>query len=355
MTLFGDGDAGDSGINPDSPAQVLAALKALGADITDTQDDTLKAVARQGGPAGEAAAALAVYRAHEKALSAYLDPIPGYVHPITGRIHPSYRQLNRNGVGRFSAESPNIQQIPREKEYRRAFVPGHGNVFVIADYSAIELRIMAWLSGDPTLTQAFLDGKDPHRVTAGLVMGKPSEEVLKEERQLAKALNFGLIYGMSANGLRAYAASGYGVEMSEIEAKRFRDKFFATYPTIQAWHRQQDALVRQAREVRTASGRCRRWSSRDIPATQTYNTPDQGTGADILKRAMARLRPHLIRLGAELVASVHDELVTEVPEDRAEELLTVQKAEMVAAGEEFLAPVPVEVEAAAGRSWADKG
>ncbi|MEW6253013.1 MAG: DNA polymerase, partial [Planctomycetota bacterium] len=304
---------GAEGLNPDSPQQVLESLRRLGARVRNTRDETLRALARAGGPAGEAAAVLSEYRKQSKALSAFVKPMWAHVHPATGRVHPEYRQLNRNGVGRFSAADPNIQQVPREAGYRRAFVAPAGRRLVIADYSAIEMRIMAWLSGDAVLTEVFRSGADPHRRTASLLTGKPEEEVSREERQSAKACSFGLIYGMSAATLKEYALNSYGVEMSEEEAVAFRRRFFEAYRGVRKWHEKQDREARAAREVRTASGRCRRWRGSDMPATELFNSPDQGTGADILKRAMARLRWPLAALGAEIVASVHDELVAECP------------------------------------------
>lgn len=283
-----------------------------------------------------------------------MRPYLQWRHPKTGRIHPEYRQLNRNGVGRFSAANPNIQQVPRDPRFRRMFAAPEGRALVIADYSAIEMRIMAWLSRDRVLVEVFRTGADPHRRTAALVLGKSEDEVTKGERQLAKSLNFGLIYGMSARGLQQYAESSYGVSMTYWEAQEFRRRFFEVYRGVAEWHHRQDAEARRKREVRTASGRARRWATQQMPSTELFNTPDQGTGADILKRAMARLKPRLMALGTELVASVHDELVAECPEDKAEEVAAVMKEEMTAAGAEFIDPVPVEVEVAVGRTWADK-
>lgn len=345
---------GTDGLNLDSPQQALESLRRLGAKVRDTRDETLRALARAGGPAGEAAAALAEYRKQAKALSAFIEPMWGHVHPATGRVHSEYRQLNRNGVGRFSSANPNVQQIPREARFRRAFRAAPGRKLVICDLAQIELRIMAWLSGDPRMTEAFRQGEDPHAVTAALVLGKRPEEVTKRERQMAKAVNFGLIYGMSAATLREYALNDYGVEMTEEEAAAFRRRFFEAYRGVRKWHERQDREARAAREVRTASGRCRRWRDSDMPPTELFNSPDQGTGADILKRAMARLRWPLAALGAEIVASVHDELVVECPADRAEEAAALVKREMEAAGAEFIAPVPVAAEAVVGDTWADK-
>ncbi|MEW5933477.1 MAG: DNA polymerase [Bacillota bacterium] len=330
--------------NPNSPEQVKAALAGLGIDVPDTRESTLKAVAG-GHPVVQL---LLRCRGLEKLISAFIEKLPQHVHPVTGRIHATYDQC-RAASGRFACRDPNMQQIPREGRFRRCFVAPEGKALVICDYSQVELRIAAALSGDRTMLDAYRRGVDLHALTASLVLGKPVEEVTKGERQYGKPINFGLIYGMSASGLRAYARDSYGVEMSEEEAVEFRRRFFRAYRGIAAWHRAQ----RELKEVRTRSGRLRRFEG-DPPPTELYNTPVQGTGADILKRAMARLRPHFLRLGAELVACVHDELVAECPEEAAPELLEVMVREMEAAGAEFVPEVPIRAEGAVGKTWADK-
>jgi len=330
--------------NPNSPQQVKAALQALGVEVPDTRESTLKAVAGD----HPAVQALLKCRGLEKLLSAFIEKFPQHVNPATGRIHATYDQC-RAASGRFACRDPNVQQVPREARFRRCFVAPEGKALVICDYSQIELRIAAALSGDGRILDAYRRGIDLHALTASLVSGKPLDQVTKAERQAAKAVNFGLIYGMSAGGLQAYARDSYGVRMSLEEAAEFRDRFFRAYRGIAAWHRKQ----RQLREVRTRAGRLRRFEG-DPPATELYNTPVQGTGADILKRAMARLRPHLVRLGAELVACVHDELVAECPEETAPELLEVMVREMEEAGKEFIPEVPVVAEGAVGKTWADK-
>lgn len=338
--LFGERAAA----NPNSPQQVKAALEALGLQVPDTRESTLKAVAGD----HPVVRALLECRALEKLISAFIEKLPGHVSPATGRIHATYDQC-RTAAGRFSCREPNVQQVPRDPAFRRCFRAEEGNALAICDYSQIELRIAAALSGDARMLDAYRRGQDLHVLTAAMVSGKDPREVSKEERQKAKACNFGLIYGMSARGLQAYARDSYGVHMSLEEAEEFRRRFFGAYRGIAAWHRAQ----RQLREVRTRSGRLRRFEG-DPPVTELYNTPVQGTGADILKRAMARLRPHLLRLGGDLVACVHDELVCECPEDRARELLEVMAREMEAAAAEFVPEVPVVAEGAVGRTWADK-
>jgi len=308
----------------------------------------------------------------------------------TGRLHPHLRQLNPQGVGRFSASNPSLQQAPRGSEIRRLFRPPQGRKLAICDYSAIEMRIMAELSLDCNLLDAFQKNIDIHRYTAGMMAGKPPDEVTKEERQAAKSFNFGLIYGMQGSTLKGYAETTYGVKMTLEEAESARQKFFEIYPDIAAWQEKQsrrafeggfepfwrhDALrgfwAERRPCVRTLKGRLRVWPTvererRDSEGTylrkagsftELYNTPDQGSGADMLKLAMGRLYRELLGRGWDdvvLVVCVHDELVLEAPEELAGEAAEALRSVMVAAGEEVMHHVPVEAEAAVGGSWADK-
>ncbi len=343
-SLFGDADPG---INLASPAQVLDALQTLGLPVTSTAEDALRPLAAEH-PAIRAL--LAAKRA--ATLLAAFESLPKHIHPATGRIHASYTQIT--GAGRLSCSGPNVQQVPHAARFRRAFVAPAGRRLVIADYSQIELRIMAKLSGDPRMQEAYRNGEDLHRLTASLVTGVPLEAVSKDQRQLAKAVNFGLIYGMSAAGLRAYAANAYGASMTPEEAQGARRRFFQAYAGVAAFHRRQDGEARRARETRTLLGRAHRWPGTAMGLPELANCPDQGTGADILKRAMARIRPLLLRTGSALVACIHDELVVEAPADRAEEVRDEVQAAMIGAGADLLDPIPVEVEVAVGSTWADK-
>lgn len=344
-----DGGVPHPALNLNSPAQLRAALASAGLTLTGTSERVLRRAADR-----PAVAALLAYRRQAKLLQA-AEALPRFVHPRTGRIHAAYHQLNQGAGGRLSCAGPNVQQIPQAPAFRRAFVAGPGRLLVVADLSQIELRIMCRLSGDQRMLAAYRRGLDLHRLTASLLTGVPVAEVSREQRQLAKAANFGLIYAMSAAGLRAYAADAYGVELSTAEAETFRQRFFAAYPGIGAFHRRQDTEARRAREVRTLLGRCRRWEGGAIGLPELVNTPAQGSGADILKRAMGLLRPALVAAEAELVASVHDELVVEGPAARAGELEAAVRAALIGAAGELLHPVPAEVEVAVGGSWAAKG
>ena len=350
QSMFDGVEEVPAALNLDSPVQVLAALREMKLPVEGTAEGVLKPYAAD----QPAVAALLAYKKQSKLLSAFGEALPKKVHNRTRRIHASYHQLCANGVGRFSCSGPNVQQVPHDPRFRKAFVAREGRCLVIADYSQVELRIMAKLSGDKRMLEAYRNGEDLHRLTASLVAGVPLDQVTKEQRSMAKAVNFGLCYGMSANGLRAYAANSYGVAMTQEEAETFRRRYFEAYRGVTAFHRTQDWDARRARETRTLLGRCRRWADTNMGLPELANSPDQGTGADILKAAMVAVRPVLLRAGAAMVASVHDEIVVECPEDRAEEVCEAVRAAMEEAGREVLDPVPLAAEAALGKTWADK-
>lgn len=338
------------GWNLDSPAQVKEALDRAGISVPDTRDDTLRPLAAE----YPVVARLLEHRRASKALSSFIEAYPQFIHPATGRIHADFWQC-KSASGRVLCSNPNLQQPPHDRAFRECFRVSEGRAMVTGDFSQIELRIMAALSKDEWMLEAYHRGEDLHRLTASLVMGRPPDAVTKADRQAAKSVNFGLIYSMSPAGLALYARNSYGVDMSLEEAERFHRAFFTAYNGVAGWHRRARAFAEQHRYVKTRSGRIRRWlPGEPMRVGEVYNTPDQGTGADILKRAMARVRPLLLRAGAELIHSVHDELVVECQADAAEQVAGILTCEMAAAGGEFIPEVPVEVEAGIGRSWADK-
>jgi DNA polymerase I-like protein with 3'-5' exonuclease and polymerase domains len=173
----------------------------------------------------------------------------------TGRIHPNFKQLGA-ATGRFSCTEPNLQGIPRSKEFRRCIKVKASHKLVMADYSQIELRVVAEISGDQRMIQAYRDGVDLHRLTASLLSGKPLDQITPEDRQSARAVNFGLIYAMGAEGLRGYAKVVYNVDLPLEEAIRCRSRFFDAYSGIAAWHKLTGSKV--SSEARTLSGRRRK-------------------------------------------------------------------------------------------------
>jgi DNA polymerase I-like protein with 3'-5' exonuclease and polymerase domains len=335
--------------NLDSPQQLQEALSWVGIEVPNTSKDALSEAVGSHPIISQ----LLEYRQHQKFLSSFGDGLLSKIHPTTGRIHASYRQLGA-ASGRMSCTVPNLQQIPRSPQYRQCFVADPGHVFVIADYSQMELRLAAEVSGDPTMLEVFQLGKDPHRTTAAGVLGKPEDEVTKGDRQIAKSLNFGLIYGSGAGGLQRFARSSYGVDMSLEEAKGFRDRFMGTYPGISRWHTRISAVTNRNPkdfETRTLAGR-RRWHP-EPKLTTAANTPVQGTGADITKLALANLWP-VLPDGAWVVGVVHDEIIVECLQEDGDRVAELLSTAMVEAGKCYLKICPVEADSSIGCNWAAK-
>ena len=343
---------GGMAVKLDSPAQVGAllahlgiALPALESGQLDTSEAALSVVADR----HPAIPLLLAHREAGKLAGTYgVAFVKDHLSAATGRIHADYRQLGAES-GRMSCTRPNLQNIPRSREYRACFRAPEGRALVKCDYSAIELRIAAAIAPDPAMLAAFADGADLHKRTAAAVLGVPEGEVTKEQRQLAKALNFGLIYGMGARTLVGHARAGYGVALTMQEAEGHRARFFRTYPGLAAWHLRTGDACRP--ETRTLAGR-RRLDTATF--TQRLNTPVQGSGADGLKLALGRLWRHRAEAPtARLVATVHDEIVAECPERDAPAVAAWLAGHMQAAMAEVVAgAVPIETEATIARDWA---
>jgi DNA polymerase I-like protein with 3'-5' exonuclease and polymerase domains len=336
-------------INPRSPKQILAATKRLGISLPDTEERTLAQHAGQ----HDAVRLLLDHRAAQKAVSSYGLKYLRHVREDTGRIHAEYDPLKR--TGRFSCSKPNLQQVPRDTSYRRCFVPAPGMVFVRADYSQLEVRVAAELSQDHALIDVFRAGGDVHRKTASLILQKDEAGVSDHERQAAKAVSFGLLFGQSAEGLVGYARSQYGVELSLKEAELYRKGFFGSYSTLHEYLLDQVRNGFATREVRTTSGRLRRLlpgKNGKINPREAMNTPIQGTSADGMKQAMVLLHPRLAPLGARILLCVHDELLVEAPEDRIEEVKGVVVAGMIEGMSVYVKTVPIEVESSIRPTWA---
>ena len=269
-----------------------------------------------------------------------------------GRIHASWRQL-RAATGRMACDHPNLQNVPRIGPLRTCIRPPEGRVFVIANYSQIELRIAARISGDSEMLSAYTEGLDLHALTAQAITGR--KDIGKDDRKLAKAVNFGLLFGMGAKGLRSYALKGYGVAMSPKEAALYRHKFFETYPGLKEWHdRERRALKHGDDETRTLAGR-RRMNIEKL--SDRLNAPVQGTGADGLKLALALLWERREECpGAVPVLVAHDEIVVECAAEQAADTRAWLERAMIDGMDAVLngqdeVQVPVEVESRIARSW----
>ncbi len=293
------------------------------------------------------------YRSMSKLKSTYTDKLPQQINPQTGRIHTSYHQAVTS-TGRLSSSNPNLQNIPiRSSEGRRireAFIAPEGTVLVAADYSQIELRIMAHLSKDPSLVEAFITGKDIHAATAAEVFANGGE-VSPEQRRAAKAINFGLIYGMSAFGLGKQLGIGYK------EAQEYIDSYFDRYPGVKQYMDDTRALAKEQGYVETVYGRklhlpdiySRNGQRRAYAERTAINAPMQGTAADIIKIAMIDIHAWLQQeKRVTMIMQVHDELVFEVAEDVQQELSQVIRKKMERAAS---LDVPLIADVGYGKNW----
>ena len=346
MNLFGEPEP----VNLDSPAQVKDALARIGIEVEDTREWTLGKLAAD----HAVVARLLEYRGLSKNLSSFGANILEYINPATGRLHADFRQLG-TPTGRITTSSPSLQQIPHTAEYRSCFRAPAGRKLIVADYSQIEMRILADFSADIALLKAFDSGADLHRTTASQMFGVPLADVSPRQRESAKGLNYGLVYGMGAEGL----AGRIGSTIKEAEG--LIERYFLAYSGVAHWlHEAAETAVRE-RTARTASGRM--WKFKLDPSDRAEqaalrrvgkNAPIQGTSSDIFKRSMRLLNDSLQGLNAQIVNSIHDELVVECDITIAEEVKEIVRHEMIAGAKEFLRRVPVEVEAVISDAWLKK-
>ena len=295
------------------------------------------------------------YRGLKKLISTYIEALPKLINPQTGRIHTSFNQAV-TATGRLSSSNPNLQNIPVRgddgREIRKAFVPEPGCTFFSADYSQIELRIMAHLSEDEHLVQDFRDGRDIHAATAARVFHKPIDEVTRDERRKAKTANFGIIYGISAFGLAER------MEVSRTEAKELIDNYFATYPKVKTYMQQSVDIARERGYIETAWGR-----RRYLPDIQSHNAvvrgyaernavnaPIQGTAADIIKVAMIHIdrRFREEQLRSKMILQVHDELNFSVVPEELDKVRSIVISEMEQA---YTMQVPLLADCGEGKNW----
>ena len=294
-------------------------------------------------------------RGIRKLLSTYINALPELIHPKTGKIHTSFNQTI-TATGRLSSSNPNLQNIPIRdadgKEIRRAFIADKDSVFLSADYSQIELRIMADLSKDPNMTEAFLSGSDIHAATAAKIYKVPIEEVTKEMRRKAKTANFGIIYGISVFGL----ADRLNIPRSE--AKQLIDGYFESYPGVKSYMERSIEIAREKGYVETICHRKRMLPDidsknavvRGYAERNAINAPIQGSAADIIKIAMIRIFDRLEKEGlkARMILQVHDELNFNVPKEEVDQVKSLVKEEMENA---YQLHVPLLVDAGIGKNW----
>jgi len=319
-----------------------------------TDYDVLEQLAAMG---HEVPRLLIEYRELSKLKSTYVDALPGFINPATGRIHTSFNQTGA-ATGRLSSSEPNLQNIPvrtpRGETIRRAFVAPPGAVLVTADYSQIELRLLAHLSGDPAFVQAFEQGGDIHRQTAAIIFGVPQDQVTAEMRARAKTINFGTIYGQGSFALSRQLG------ITQDEAKEFIREYFARFAGVRAWLDRTVAEARQRGYVETLFGRRRyipelkdrNFNIRAFGERTATNSPLQGSAADLIKIAMIGIAGALSAggLASRMILQVHDELVLEVPEPEQEPATELVKRHMETAAS---LRVPLVVSIGVGRNWVD--
>jgi DNA polymerase-1 len=342
-SLFGRAE-----INLDSHTQLTDALIGLGIPMPDsTRNWKLQPLAAK----YPVIAKLLDYRTVQKAQTSYGETMLAEINPTTGRIHADFRQIGAP-TGRMACNNPNIQQIPHGVEYRRCFRAPEGRKLVIADYSQIELRILAQFSEDRGFMDAFISGADLHKTTAAQVFGVALDAVTPDQRNFAKRLNFGVVYGIGAQ--RFGMLTGLG----NTEAEDLLRKYFATYRQLDAWLREASNRAVRDASIRTASGRLIkfRFDPQDRQAVSGVqrggkNAPVQGTSADILKRALRLLHDRLRTTNAMMVNVVHDEIVVECDATDAESTAETLRAAMTEAGQEYVTRVPLNVDVELADEW----
>ncbi|MBK1726065.1 DNA polymerase I [Halorhodospira neutriphila] len=354
-------EAAGEAFNLASPQQIQAILfERMGLPVVQRtpkgQPSTAEAVLEELSAQGHELPRLILeHRSLAKLKSTYTDKLPQLIHPRTGRVHTSYHQAV-TATGRLSSSDPNLQNIPVRTEegrrIRKAFVAEPGCRLLTADYSQVELRIMAHLSGDSGLLEAFARGADIHRATAAEVFGV--ERASDEQRRAAKTINFGLIYGMSAWGL------GRQLGLPRDQAQRYIDRYFERYPGVQAFMERTREQARQRGYVETVLGRrlylpeigSRNRQRREYAERTAINAPMQGTAADLIKRAMIDVDAWLAEAGSEarLVMQVHDELVLEVPEGELD-AVAARVRELMGGADGGALRVPLELELGVGGDW----
>jgi DNA polymerase I-like protein with 3'-5' exonuclease and polymerase domains len=298
--------------------------------------------------------------AKEKLISTFGPKLAALVNPVTRRLHASYSIAGAKS-GRFTASHPNLQQLPttRAPEFKRCVIPAPGYVLVVCDWSQVEMRAAAWISRDEALTAVYAEGRDLHRETAAIITGVPVEKVTAGQRQAAKPVNFGAIYGIGPHTLAEDAFDNYSIDMTVWEAKRALDRFFATYRTLDRWRREHFERCKRCGFVevpgsgRIIKGQWQIENNGNLTFPQCCNLPVQGMCADLMLRALRIVFNRLRGLDAWLVATVHDEIVVEAREDVGEEVRAVLEETMT---EVFAvtfpgAPIAGLVKAGIGSNW----
>ena len=342
LSLFGG-----ACFNLGSHDQLLKSLRRMGVPAENTDAIALAQLAPQYPIVDQ----VLEFRGYDKAVDSFGLEFLRYVHPVTGRIHTSYYPFT--GAGRYSSGKPNLQQVPRDKAFRKCFRALDGYSLVLRDYSQIELRIAAEIANETNLMAVYQRGEDAHTNTGRLLAGSPN--ISKEHRQQAKPVNFGFLYGMQAKKLVLYAQANYGVTFSLQQAEDFRNKYFAGYPGLKRWHgRVFSEAHRNVGHTRTVLGR-RRYLAKDA-YNEYANTPVQGSGADGLKISLRLVYDKLKKFNgeAQMIHMVHDEIICHCPTGLVKEVDKVLEEGMHEGMSRVLKKVPVVTEGGEAQSWDEK-
>jgi DNA polymerase I-like protein with 3'-5' exonuclease and polymerase domains len=327
---------GISPINFNSPVQVKKILSKFGFKVKSTAIDYLKKIDHP------FAKTLIEYRKLSKLTSSFIQKLPNHINPVTNRIHPNFHQLGTD-TGRFTCQNPNLQQIPKEQHWRDLFKAPQGYKIITADYNQIELRILAEYSQDETFINSYKNGEDLHKKTASEMLNIDIDKINNEHRNIAKTINFGLCYGMTAAGL------SNSLDIDTEKAQQLINRYFRAYPQVKKTLQKLGVQALAKGYSETLLGRKRyykkhnNYSSQKSLERKGRNTPIQSTCGDILKKALYYLYNDLQGLDGKIINLVHDEIVVEVKKEQADTVKKIVETAMVRAGEDFIHSVPIEV------------
>ena len=327
---------GISPINFNSPVQVKKILSKFGFKVKSTAIDYLKKIDHP------FAKTLIEYRKLSKLTSSFIQKLPNHINPVTNRIHPNFHQLGTD-TGRFTCQNPNLQQIPKEQHWRDLFKAPEGYKIITADYNQIELRILAEYSQDETFINSYKNGEDLHKKTASEMLNIDIDKINNEHRNIAKTINFGLCYGMTAAGL------SNSLDIDTEKAQQLINRYFRAYPQVKKTLQKLGVQALAKGYSETLLGRKRyykkhnNYSSQKSLERKGRNTPIQSTCGDILKKALYYLYNDLQGLDGKIINLVHDEIVVEVKKEQADTVKKIVETAMVRAGEDFIHSVPIEV------------
>lgn len=336
-------------INLNSPEQLKNCLNQIGIKCNSTSAEALR---HSNHPVINA---ILEYKKCEKHLSTFIEKIPSFRDATTGRIHPSFNQIGAYS-GRFTCRNPNMQQQPHTPEWRSIYTAAAGNRIITADYSQIELRILAEVSQDEHMINAYNQGQDLHTLTASKVFNVPLEQVQKEQRSIAKSVNFGTVYGIGAQGLKRNLKA-VGIEVSKDEARSFINSFYAGYPGVADYLQN---IQRQGLRNLSLKNKAGRWFKFNQPVDdqeegtirrRSQNLPIQSLCADMVKIAISSLYHELEPKQVKFINCVHDEVVMECSLELAPEVADTIKTEMEAAGRKFITSIPVIAEVTTATCW----